>query len=236
MSGDALDALMRRTEGEESLRREIEARLSGGDWPAQTRLPTERALADAYGIGRARVRRILEEFERAGRIVRNVGRGTFVADAPRPAAPGPALPLDAALEEVSPEDLMEARLLIEPELVGLAVRRASPSEIMQLRELIARGERVERMAEFEALDHDFHDMLATFARNAFLAGMFRQIQQLRRSSVWGGLRRRGLTEDRRRRYQAQHAALVEAIAARDHKTACGLMRQHLEEVRGNLWL
>ncbi|MCC6006443.1 MAG: FadR family transcriptional regulator [Rhodobacteraceae bacterium] len=237
MAQDALDALMRRTEGEESLRREIESRLNGGEWPAQTRLPTERALAEAFGIGRARVRRILEDFERAGRIVRNVGRGTFVAEAsPVPPAEGSPAALAADMEEVSPEDLMEARLLIEPQLVGLAVRRASPSEIMQLRDLVAQGERAGSMAEFERIDHDFHDMLAGFARNAFLAGMLRSIQSLRRAPAWGGLRRRGLTEDRRRRYQVQHAALVEAIEARDHEGACDLMRRHLEEVRGNLWL
>lgn len=238
MVGDALDTLMLKTEGEERLRREIEARLSGGDWPAQTRLPTERALAEAFGIGRARVRRILEEFERTGRIVRNVGRGTFVTGGSSGARPGAAdLGTDLAgeMEEVSPEDLMEARILIEPQVVALAVRRASMNEIIQLRDLVERGDSVGSMAEFEAIDQAFHEMLAQLARNAFLGGTLRRIQAMRRSPAWGGLRRRGLTEDRRRVYQAQHRALVTAIEARDQEGACALMRQHLEEVRGNLW-
>ncbi|MGY6534644.1 MAG: FadR/GntR family transcriptional regulator [Pararhodobacter sp.] len=227
---------MRRTEGEERLRREIERRLTEGEWPPQTRLPTERALVEAFGIGRARVRRILEEFERSGRIVRTVGRGTFVANPPSHNAATGGVDLGAAMEEVSPEDLMEARLLIEPNLVALAVRRASPSEIIHLRDLVARGDKVESMVEFEEVDHAFHTFLSAMARNAFLAGVLENIQRLRRSPAWGGLRRRGLTEDRQRRYQEQHAAIVDAIEARDQNAACALMRQHLEEVRSNLWL
>jgi len=226
-----MDALLQRTEPEERLRREIDAKIASGAWSRNMRLPTERALSDAFGIGRSRVRRILEEFERAGRIVRTVGRGTFVAGSADPTAG-----IAHDIEEVSPEDLMEARLLIEPQIVALAVRRATLSELSNLRDLVSKGRDCNSMVEFEAIDHSFHDALTAAAKNSYLSGIIRRMQAVRRSPAWGALRRKGLNEDRRRSYQRQHEAIMDALEARDHDTAERLMREHLEDVRANIWL
>lgn len=57
----------------DSLRREIET------LPVGTLVPSERALAADSSVSRMTARRALDELTREGRLVREVGRGTFVA-------------------------------------------------------------------------------------------------------------------------------------------------------------
>lgn len=231
MAETVFEGLIGRQDGEQLLRREIDRHLSSGDWPLDMRLPTERALSESFGIARSRVRRVLDTFERAGRIRRHVGRGTFVcAPPPEPRGAG------HAVEEVNPEDLMEARLLIEPEIAALVVRRASFAEINGLRELVRLGDACRGLTEFEAVDHDFHDALTAAAKNTYLAGIVARMKSVRQSGAWGALRRKGLSSDRRKIYQQQHADILRAIEARDPDAARAAMRRHLKDVRGNLWL
>lgn len=46
--------------------------------PVGAELPSERTLAERFGVARMTVRRALEQLERAGRVRRDHGRGTFV--------------------------------------------------------------------------------------------------------------------------------------------------------------
>jgi GntR family transcriptional regulator, uxu operon transcriptional repressor len=55
------------------------------------RLPTERQLAVDLGVTRSSVRHALAMLEAQGRISREVGRGTFLRDAPAPAPGGTAV-------------------------------------------------------------------------------------------------------------------------------------------------
>ena len=65
----------------DDLRRKIEA------MPVGAAVPSERTLAAETGVSRMTARRALDELTREGRLVREVGRGSFVA---RPAV---SLPL-----------------------------------------------------------------------------------------------------------------------------------------------
>ena len=57
----------------DELRREIE------ELPVGSAIPSERALASESGVSRMTARRALDELAREGRLVREVGRGSFVA-------------------------------------------------------------------------------------------------------------------------------------------------------------
>ena len=56
-----------------------------GEFAGDTALPTERALAEKYGVSRLTVRKALSDLEREGLLVRRRGAGTFIA--PRPTTP-----------------------------------------------------------------------------------------------------------------------------------------------------
>lgn len=218
-------------DGEDRLRLEIDANLLSGKWPPGVRLPTERALSNSFGIARARVRRVLDLFEKDGRINRVVGRGTFVAQHGSAEAVS-----ESDFETVSPEDLMEVRLIIEPQLSDLLVRRASTADINRMRDLVGKGRLVKSMAEFEELDHQFHMALTLAAKNSYLTGVLARIQAVRQSAAWTNIRRRGLTTDRQATYQIHHEQILAALETRDVDALHEAIRRHLVEVRQNLGL
>lgn len=216
---------------EERLRQAIEENLGSGKWAAGMRLPTERELSQSFSIARTRVRRVLDRFERDGRISRAVGRGTFVTGVAEVSVAN--LP-ERDIVSISPDELMEVRLLIEPQLADLLVRRASPADLDAIRALVEKGRRSTTMAQFEELDHRFHMALSVAVKNQFLTGVLSRIMAVRQSPVWARVRRRGLTEDRQKHYQRQHEAILAALEARDAAELRAAIAEHLSDVSANL--
>jgi GntR family transcriptional regulator len=65
----------------------LKARITGGEWPAGHRLPSESDLCDLYDVSRITVRQALAQLQREGSITRGRGRGTFVRDTRLTTAP-----------------------------------------------------------------------------------------------------------------------------------------------------
>src|SRR5688500_13444562 len=125
--------------------RDVSEKIAGGAWRQGERLPTERALAAQYGLARNTVRRALETLEQRGKLVRQVGRGTFVQETPqlgddpgRPLADAgrPLGDLARRVREIGPEDVMEGRAIIEPEMAALAASRATAPELREIERLL----------------------------------------------------------------------------------------------------
>ena len=205
-------------------------KIDSGVWRPGEKLPTERELASRYAVGRNTVRRVLGNLESRGLVVRQVGRGTYVAEA----LPAAGERVDASV--VNPEEMMEARLLIEPLLARLVVARASIAELEEIRKVVMRGGEARSMAEFEQWDNNFHRAIARASKNQYLIGIVEGMHRIRRSDEWGALRRRGLTDDRRRAYQKEHEHIVDALLARDAEGARQAIVDHLSHVKSNLSL
>ncbi len=60
----------------------VAAAIAAGELERGQKLPSERDLADAWGIGYLTVRRAMRELRERGLVVSRVGKGTFVAPAP----------------------------------------------------------------------------------------------------------------------------------------------------------
>jgi GntR family transcriptional regulator len=58
----------------------LRERISGGEWRAGERIPTEEQLGAAYGVSRVTMRQALARLVDRGLLVRERGRGTFVRD------------------------------------------------------------------------------------------------------------------------------------------------------------
>jgi len=216
-------------DGEYRLRAEIEANLASGKWHGGTRLPTERALSTSFGIARSRVRRVLQEFEKDGRVTRTVGRGTFVTEQSKLGTIS-----DEDIEMISPEDLIDVRLIVEPNMADLLVRRASAADLANLQKLLDKAKLASTMTEFEDHDHAFHMALAHATKNTYLIAVIARMQAVRRSRTWSAIRRRGVTASRQSDYQAQHEAILAALQLRDRDRLRQSLYDHLNEVRQNL--
>lgn len=194
------------------------------------RLPPERALARKLGCSRETLRRALARLERAGELWRHVGQGTFRGPRPR------SLPLRDTLliEGATPQDLLSARLILEPQIAAAAADRAGPDDIAALRAAVANGRKARDRAACEAADDAFHRAVAQVSDNAVLIGVLRFFSGARRRAAWQRdwdrtYRRIGASEFRTL-HSDQHEAIVDAIANRNAFAARSAMSAHLQTI------
>jgi len=210
-----------------------------GAWPAGQQVPPERELAQHYGLARNTLRRVLRRLEAEGLLERHVGRGTFVRQAKAPASsplPGPAPRQELAmrLKGASPADLMEVRLIVEPQVVGLAASRASAADLQSIEQALKQSIAAKGLAEFEHWDAQLHLRIFRAAKNAILSAWCEAINQVRNEPDWYRLKKRSLTPTLRLTYDGEHSAIVTALKERDPETARRAMAQHLARVRDSL--
>ena len=130
-------------------------------------------------------------------------------------------------------EAIEARLLVEPQIVALAAVRASEKEIADIRGAIDRiAPHLERgdAEKFMDADCDFHRILARAARNRPLADLLNALHErcmrvyfLSVSNTEHDLRIIG-----------EHEAIYRALVHRDSAAATEAMRRHGESMRTNL--
>jgi DNA-binding FadR family transcriptional regulator len=211
------------------LYRQIADQLAGliasGEFPPGSRLPAERELAASLGVSRASVREAIISLEIGGRVEVRVGTGIFVTG--KPAAPVALPDRDAG---PGPFELLNARKLIEGEIVALAARNATPADIAALRDTVARMKA--QVADFgvrEESDREFHLLIAKASRNGSLElvveGLWNQ-----RAELWGRLQQHFHTEDLASKTIRDHDAILAAIAAHDPAAARAAMHRHLTRV------
>lgn len=227
-----------RADGARSLARYLQQQIESGSFPAGHRLPTERELSERFAASRGAVRRVLGNFKQQGLITQVVGSGTFVSErvgelvVPRDERPTEAR---SVAIQTSPAQLMEARLLIEPQMVALIVRYATASDFERMDECIVRSEAATVIEEFEHWDGALHQAFAQATHNSFFLRILELTNVVREEGEWGRLKRVSLTPERRKRYEMQHRAIVAALRDRDEDTARALLEEHLREVQQNLF-
>lgn len=212
---------------EQSLRSLLTEGAQAGTLGPGSKLPTERALVEQLAAPRSAIRRALDVLERDGLVIRHVGRGTFLTDAAlQPAGGAPA--------DTSPAEIMQVRLLLEPQVAHLAARVATQADMDRIAECLDGGGRSEDFEGFEAWDAKLHRSIAQAAHNGLLMNMFDVLNAARALPVWGTLKRRTSSPELRRCYHGEHTAIVDALRDRDPTSAGDAMRTHLQNVSDNL--
>lgn len=211
---------------EQSLRALLDEQAADGSWGPGSKLPTERDLVVRLGAPRSAVRRALDTLETEGRVVRHVGRGTFLTESRHHSSDAPP--------DTSPAEIMGVRLVIEPPVAALAARVATPADLERITGHLDAGGRADTFEVFEACDAQLHRAIARAAHNQLLLTMFDVMNTARALPVWGSLKRRTSTPERRSEYHHEHRAVVDALVDRDPAAASAAMLRHLEHVGDNL--
>lgn len=123
-------------------------------------------------------------------------------------------------------DLYEMRLKLEVASVELATERATPEGIAALREFLAESRKEDparSVEELVDLDERFHIGLAQLSRNGELAAMLHGINARIRFVRWVAME-----QGKRPRTQAEHLAILDAVAAGQIDEARSLMIRHID--------
>jgi DNA-binding FadR family transcriptional regulator len=200
---------------------------------AGSQLPTERALAHSLSSSRSAVRGALSLLEAVDVVSREVGRGTYLKCDPLSAM----INLDSTAEtstpvlyDIGPSDVMAARQAFEPMAMFVAVVEATESDFDEIAKTVEACGHAEDYDGFETWDLAFHRSLIEATHNPLLLRMYDLIEAARKGDLWGSMKRRGDTQERRHRSYVQHAAIYEALRNRDGRGAQEAMSAHLEYV------
>lgn len=212
----------------------LRERIAGPEWQKTRVLPNERALSDHYGVARNTIRRALSTLEQEGILTRHVGRETVINETFVTGVTDLSAIVDR-LTEISPFDIMNMRLIIEPHAAATAAQNASEGKLEALRDVHMRTVDERRVVEFEALDAVFHELIFRSARNEFLKELNELLVIARRRKPVIAIRRSGFSEARRLETIAQHEEILKALMARDAEAATEAMKLHLSVRSRNLF-
>lgn len=190
------------------------------------RLPPERELAASLGVSRRHLRLALDGLEARGLIFRRRGQGTFAA--PPPLADGGRHRTLAA--SVTPDQIMDVRLQIEPHLAELAAANTTPAAATHLRSLLKNASTAKTAEAYDLADEIFHYRIAEMAGNPLFLEIYQLIRQLRRESGWRERRAETNVPSFLKVSGEQHQDICTAIIAGDGPAAHAAVRRHLIHV------
>ncbi|WP_447981686.1 FadR/GntR family transcriptional regulator [Achromobacter kerstersii] len=215
---------------------QIAARIKAGDFPAGGRLPAERELAEQLQVSRASVREALIALEIEGYVDVRVGTGVFVCppreDGKYQEAVQPVAADSVEATDIGPFDLLETRLLIEPECAALAAQKASPAQIAAIR---AAHDGMSLTESPSVHDRAFHSAIGAACGNAALAAAISHIWHLSTlSPVFHRLEEHFVTTKVWSEAQKEHERILAAIVDRDPIRARHAMHDHLVGILARL--
>lgn len=217
-----------------ALEQHVRKRIADGTWPIGYRLPTERELVQQFGLARNTLRKVMNALANEGVITRHVGRGTFVADRPSNAALTPAQLLLQRIHGASPTEVMELRLMLEPQFVQLAATRASSEDLARIFHCLMESELTSTVLDFEYWDGMLHQAILSAAHNTLLSDLYEALNGVRKQPEWELMKQRSLTDERLELYRAQHRVLYDALRHRDPDAAADAVRTHLLSVQASM--
>jgi DNA-binding FadR family transcriptional regulator len=129
--------------------------------------------------------------------------------------------------------ILEARLVNEPQCVGLAVERATREDVARMQELLATAGPLIRARDREKLmnlDRAFHRLISDAAHNAILADILTMLHE-RSLRFWFI----AFGDDLQlRRVDDEHRAVLAAIKHGNRAEAEAAMRTHIESSRNHI--
>ncbi len=210
----------------------LREQILDGALPQGTRLPNEIVLAGEFGVSRATVREALRLLAAQNliRTAKGAGGGSYVTV---PSAEHVSeslrsgLGLMTAAEDVSLEELLEARELLEVPAAELAARRRGDEQVERLRASIpSQPLRLGTQEQF-AYNADFHSIVIEASANTLLSiaaqPVFAVLQTHLARSRLGRTFHRAINDD--------HREIAAAIESRDERAAGERMVEHLEFLR-----
>jgi len=211
---------------------QIEEQIAAGRLRVGDRLPPERELAAALGVGRAAVREALRVLEAMGTLVQGTGSGpeagTVLVGAPAEAL-ARFLRLHVLLASIGTQDVVRARVALERESTRLAAVHCGPSDIALLEEHLAAMD--DPKADPQTFtDHDiaFHVAIARATGNLLVAEMTTALRTAMRPALLASLAASSELSVVTVKLRAEHRAIFDAIVAGEGLVAADLVEAHID--------
>lgn len=213
---------------------QILSEIQSGSFNIGDKLPAERELCAQFGVSRAPIRQALSALELNGIIYSRQGEGVYVKNTQITNNSESSFILDST----SPEDIVEARMNIEPLIIKYAAQRATEEDIKELRSTIQKMEE-ETKAGFYVPETDeaLHKGIAKASHNDLFIKIMAAISNAMKSQeMWKFIRDRTVTRpDYREVNFKEHKMLIKAIEEHNETEAVEIMTFHMQNLYDRYW-
>lgn len=209
--------------------------IQSGNIKKGDRIMTEHEFSELLGVSRVPIREALCVLSTVGLLESRQGGGRYVTNKYNTDILGHMLYDYAILEDVSLEQTMDVRFLLEPEIARRAASLATPEQRKQIWEIstsycVAANAYSGSEREFRniiALDHDFHQSIAEASKNPFLSMLFAIITYSFEAFQRRRYERGGDNQQHWQTLSIEHLDIAKSILAQDADAAYQAMMRHL---------
>jgi DNA-binding FadR family transcriptional regulator len=213
--------------------RALRGEIAGGRLRPGARLPTEKALAERYGVSRPVVREAIASLKQDGLVISRQGAGAFVAE-------GGArhvfrLDVGKLEDEVEVEHIIELLVAMEVAMAGKAAERRTAAQLARLEKALAAIDRT-IAAGHDGVEEDmlFHRAVAEASGNPFFRELNDFLEARARQFIRAARTNTARIGGLPRMVQGEHAAICEAIRKRDPAAARRAAETHLRNAAKRL--
>ncbi len=204
-----------------SISSEIENKIKTGVYSENERLPSERILAENYGVSRTVIREALKVLNEKGFVKVMTGRGNFITI---PKEQDLIDKFETAIDNsgINQSDIIEAREIIEKAIASRLISRVQEEEIIRLKEIYAEMNDNFYNSEYYAqLDAKFHLQLASCTKNNILRMITATLNNVTdRKVIYNDI-------EIRKSAHKEHLAIINAIEERNELKLEEAIIQHI---------
>lgn len=204
----------------------IKEMIRCGELRVGEKIPTERFLAQTFKVSRNCVRQAIQALAERNILESRQGDGTYVC------TPDDCVLIDSFTLAIQAQkdllrDVLEFRLLMEPQIASLAAANITPEELDRLKIIVCDQERRILAGTGDSeLDASFHRQLVWASRNRIVGQVMDTVNGIlnesRSEHLW--------SEARRKASVIGHLKIIDALENKDPEMAFKAMREHLWSV------
>jgi GntR family transcriptional regulator, transcriptional repressor for pyruvate dehydrogenase complex len=209
---------------------QVEEAILSGELKSGDRLPSERDLAETFGVSRASVREALRVLEMFGVVIARRGTGASAGSILAANAQNgleSALRLHTALSKIPTEDIVDLRAVLEGHAARRAAMRPAPRDTGVLRDIIEAMRVADEPESYNGFDTDFHVELARVSGNKLAPVLMEALRGTVVRDMIRGFAALGDWKAERDRLVTEHTHIVDLIEQGDGEAAAGAVEAHI---------
>jgi DNA-binding FadR family transcriptional regulator len=217
---------IKKTRVAEEVADRIRTLMLDGTFPPGEPLPSERHLAERFGVSRGSIRDALRTLETIGLLETRHGQGTFPHELSVERLVAPLASVMAYRSDLQ-DELLDVRRMFEPAVARAAALRATDEDLTDLERILeTQRQKLKSGQSAIAEDTAFHAILARATRNRVVMSIMATLNDLLVESRTQSLRQKG----RPARSMDGHEAVVAALRRRDAEGASQAMYNHIDQI------
>jgi GntR family transcriptional repressor for pyruvate dehydrogenase complex len=217
---------IKKTRVAEEVADRIRTLMLDGTFPPGEPLPSERHLAERFGVSRGSIRDALRTLETIGLLETRHGQGTFPHELSVDRLVAPLASVMAYRSDLQ-DELLDVRRMFEPAVARVAALRAKEEDLADLQRILdTQRQKLKTGQSAIVEDTAFHAILARSTRNRVVMSIMATLNDLLVESRTQSLQQKG----RPARSIDGHEAVVAALRRRDAEGASQAMYNHIDQI------